>query len=83
MEDSSQESFRTYNSSFCIRVAVMVFLNPKTWKEYNKKEHKEQSPIPFLLQTSFSLSYLLHNSMSKSLFGKALKCKNEINKKKE
>jgi len=41
------------------------------------KEHREQSPIPFFLQTSLSLSYLLHNLMSKELFGKALKCKNK------
>ena len=47
------------------------------------KEHREKSPIPFFLQTSLSLSYLLHNSMFKGLFGKVLKCKKEINKKKE
>lgn len=41
------------------------------------KEHREKSPIPFFLQTSLSLSYLLHNSMLKELFGKALKCKNK------
>ena len=33
------------------------------------KEHGEKSPIPFFLQTSLSLSYLLHNSMLKELFG--------------
>jgi len=44
------------------------------------KEHREQSPIPFFLQTSLSLSYLLHNLMSKELFGKALKCKNKKQK---
>ena len=47
------------------------------------KEHREKSPIPFFLQTSLSLSYLFHNSMFKGLFGMVLKCKNEINKKKE
>ena len=50
------------------------------------KEHGEKSPIPFFLQTSLSLSYLLHNSMLKELFGnkkqeelfgKALKWKNK------
>jgi len=41
------------------------------------KEHREQSPIPFFLQTSLSLSCLLHNLMSEELFGKALKCKNK------
>ena len=41
------------------------------------KEHREKSPIPFFLQTSLSLSYLLHNLMLKEIFGKALKCKNK------
>ena len=41
------------------------------------KEHWEKSPIPFYLQTSLSLSYLLHNLMSKELFGKAFQCKNK------
>jgi len=41
------------------------------------KEHREKSPIPFFLQTFLSLCYLLHNSMLKELFGKALKCKNK------
>ena len=31
------------------------------------KEHREKSPIPFFLQTSLYLSYLLHNSMLKEL----------------
>ena len=48
-------------------------------KRIIKKDNREQS----LLQTSISLSYLLHNSMSKELFGKVLKCKNKINKKEE
>ena len=34
------------------------------------KEHREKSPIPFLC-------LLLHNSIFKELFGKALKCKNK------
>ena len=41
------------------------------------KENREQSLIPFLLQTSMSLFYLLHNSMSKELFVEALKCRNK------
>jgi len=41
------------------------------------KEHREKSPIPFFLQTSLSLSHLLHNWMLKELVGKALKCKNK------
>ena len=47
--------------------------NPQ--KKYNKKG--QQSRIPFLLKTSLYLSYLLHNLMSKELFGKAIKCKNK------
>jgi len=47
------------------------------------KEHREKYPIPFFLQTSLSLSYLLHISMFKGLFGKVLKGKNKINKKKK
>ena len=46
-----------------------------TGKQYKMKEHREKSPIPFFLQTSLSLSYLLPNLMLKELFGKAL-CKN-------
>ena len=33
--------------------------------------------IPFLLQTFLSLSYLLHNSMSKEVFGEASKFRNK------
>jgi len=58
-------------------VQLWVFLIPLTGKQYKIKEHREQSPIPFFLQTSLSLFYLLHNSMSKDLFGMALKCKNK------
>ena len=57
---------------------VQLWVNsliPLTGKQYKMKEHREKSPIPFFLQTSLSLSYLLHNSMLKELFGKAL-CKN-------
>ena len=43
-------------------------LIPLTGKQYKMKEHREKSPIPFFLQTSLSLSYLLHNSMLKELF---------------
>jgi len=65
-------------------VQLWVFLIlPELGKSIIKKEHREQSPIPFLLQTSLSLFFLLHNLMSRELFGKALKCKNVINKKKE
>ena len=47
------------------------------------KENREQSLILFLLQTSLSLSYLLHNSMSKELFGEASKRRNNKKKKKD
>ena len=33
---------------------------------FNKKENKEQSPIPFLLKPSLSLSYLLHKAWEAS-----------------
>ena len=36
-----------------------------------------KSLIPFLLQTSLSLSYLLHNLMSQELFGEASKRRNK------
>ena len=73
---------------------VQLWVNsliPLTVKQYKMKEHREKSPIPFFLQTSLSLSYLLYNSMLKELFGKALKCnykkqearrKNKLNRKK-
>ena len=53
----AQESFRTYNSSFWIRVAVVVFLNPKTLKEYNKK--RRQEAIPYTLSPTNLLISLL------------------------
>ena len=68
MEDTSQESFQGSQHNSLI---------PVTGKQYKMKEHREKSPIPFFLQTSLSLSYLLHNSMLKRLFEKALKCKNK------
>jgi len=69
VEDFSQYGFKAYNSPFCIRGAVMGFLKiPICQKDYISKENREQSLIPFLLQTSLSLSYLLHNSVSKELF---------------
>ena len=40
-------------------------------------ENSEQSLIPFFLQTSLSLFYLLHKSISKELFGEALTCRNK------
>jgi len=58
-------------------------LNPLTGKQYKMKEHREKFPIPFFLQTSLSLFYLLHNSMLKELFGKALKCKNKKTRSKK
>ena len=64
---------------------VQLWVNsliPLTGKQYKMKEHSEKCPIPVFLQT-LSLSYLLHNSRLKELIGKALKCKNKINKKEE
>ena len=64
--------------NFAYEVQLWVnSLIPLTGKQYKMKEHREKCPIPFFLQTSLSLSYLLHNSMLKELFGKALKCKNK------
>jgi len=72
-----KKAFKDHNSPFCIWGAVMgKFLN-SPGKQYEMKEHKEKSPIPFFLQTSLSLSYLLHNLMLIELFGKASKCKNK------
>ena len=62
---------------------MSFLLIPLTGKEYKMKEHSNKFSIPFFLQTSLSLSYLLHNSMFIGLFGKVLKCKNKINKKTE
>ena len=66
-----------YNCPFCIRNVVMSFLKiPLIRKNYNIKENREQSLIPFLLQAFLSLSQLLHNSMSKELFREASKHRN-------
>jgi len=46
----------------------------------------EQSLIPFLLQISSSLPFLLHNSISQELFGETSKCrkkKQEARRKKK
>jgi len=64
VEDSTWCGFKASNSIFCISSTVMGSLIPLSRKDFNKKENKEQSPILFLLKTSLSLSYLLHNSMS-------------------
>ena len=42
-----------------------------------KSENRGQFLIAFLLQAHLSLSYLLHNSMSKELFGEASNCSNK------
>ena len=84
MEDLSRELSGITNPHFAYGVQLWVnSLIPLTGKLYKMKEHREKSPISFFLQTSLSLSYLLHNSMFIGLFGKVLNCKNEINKKKE
>ena len=77
MKDSSQESFQGSQLPILHKGwSYGISLIPLTGKQYKMKEQREQSPIPFFLQTSLSLSYLLHKSMSKELLGKALKCKN-------
>jgi len=69
---------------FAYEVQIRVnSLIPLTGKQYKMKEHRDKSPVPFFLQTSLSLSYLLHNSMLKELFGKALKCKNKKQEQEE
>ena len=48
-------------------------------KDFNTKESRDillKSHIPFLLQTSLSISYLLYNSMSQKLFREASKHRN-------
>jgi len=66
-----------YNCPFFIRDVVMGFLKiPLSRKNYNANENREQSLIPFLLQAFLFLFYLLHNSMSKELFGEASQRKN-------
>ena len=58
--------------------AVMGFLKISIYTEdFDKKENREQSLIPFLLQTSLSLSCLLHNWMSQALFREASKRRNK------
>ena len=55
------------------------FLKIILHKDYNMKDNREQSLIPFLLQ--FSLSLLpAHNLMSKELFGEASKCRSKKKK---
>ena len=67
-------TFKAFKSPFCIRGAVMGFLNSvKFWKTLTQRK----AGIPFLLQTSLSLSCLLHNSMSQELFEEASKQRNK------
>ena len=68
MVDSSQETFQGSQLPILHNGCSYGFsLIPLTGKQYKMKEHREKSPIPFFLQTSLSLSYLLHNSMLKEL----------------
>ena len=78
MEDSSQESFQGSQLPILDKGCSYGFsFIPLTGKQYKMKAHREKSLISLFLQTSWSLSYMLHNSVSKELFGKALKCKNK------
>ena len=73
----SRELSGITTSHFAYGVQLWVnSLIPLTGKQYKMKEHREKSPVQGEIP-SLSLSYLLHNSMSKELFGKALKCKNK------
>ena len=65
VEDSSQWGFK-----FSLKF-------PWSWKDYNTEDSREQFLIPFLLQTSLFLFFLLHNSMSKEQYGEASKCRNK------
>ena len=69
VEDSTWWGFKASSSPFCISGAVMGFLKfLLSWKDVNRKENREQSLKPFLLQTFLSFSYLLHNLMSQEQF---------------
>jgi len=59
------------------------FLNSPNWETVLNEG--TQGEVPYtLLPTNLLISLLpAHNSMFIGLFGKVLKCKNEINKKKE
>ena len=57
--------------------AVMGFLKILlSTEDFDMKENREQSLIPFLIQNSLYLYYLLHNSMPQRLFGEASKHRN-------
>ena len=54
VEDSIWWGFKASSSPFCISGAVMGFLKfHLSWKDFNRKENREQSLIPFLLQNFF------------------------------
>ena len=80
----SRELYRAYSSPFCIRGAVIGFLNPPKLgiikKEYNKGQ---QGEIPSSYKTPYLPPNCFTTLVLKELFGKALKCKNKINEKKE
>jgi len=52
-------------------------------KDFNIEVNREQSLIPFLLQTFLSLSYMLNNSMLQELFGEASKRRNNKQEKRK
>ena len=62
--DSTWWCFKAFNSPFCISGAVMGFLSQKDFKTKESKDLLLKSLIPFILQTSLSPSFLLHNLMS-------------------
>ena len=84
------KNINCYNNSLCSYIYIFTtahFAKGMQWvmgflkillsqKDYNIKENREQFLVPFLLQAFLSLSYLLHNSMSKELFREASKHRN-------
>ena len=55
-----KRAFRTSHFAYGVQLWVNSLI-PLTGKQYKLNERKEKSPIPFFLQTSLSLSYLLCN----------------------
>ena len=71
---------RYTSHAHCTMIPFLYSTSCEDWTGFLK------SLIPFLLQTSLSLSYLLHNLMSQELFGEASKYrkkkKRKLNRKK-
>jgi len=83
VEDFTWWGFKAYNSPFCISGSAMGSLILHSQNDFNNEVNREQSLIPFLLQTFLSLSYMLNNSMLQELFGEASKRRNNKQEKKK